>query len=293
MRRSRPLPTPSRSWPAAGRTSGSTLVTPRGFFAGRIQSIYVARRQPRHRRRLRRPALVGDSGRSCGGSLPFAVSPPPAQPDRFATDWSRIAIDAADPVPRDPRATRSRFLLADRAGGLDGNAENPREGSARPRRPLRRAAVQVDREHRRRRTSSRISRRRSWPAIVRAREGATRSGRTGTTTIPCRRGDRRRTSERSSPRVVADGRHRGRRDLGGSPRLQSEPARSSIPAYFIAVASDPALAARESARRWFARHRRRSSSAVPLKPASSIPIALRATSGCERDDEDAQARCEH
>ncbi len=88
------------------------LLTPSGFHAGRVQSIYV---------------LVGNRGTvdavgvpfwlAFGESLrwvvPFVVSPPPAQPGQIATDWSRIGIDLwRAPSPELPEEADSfHFLL--------------------------------------------------------------------------------------------------------------------------------------------------------------------------------------
>jgi CSLREA domain-containing protein len=88
------------------------LLTPSGFQAGRMQSIYV---------------LVGNRGTvdavgvpfwlAFGEPLrwivPFVVSPPPAQPGQIATDWSRIGIDLwRAPSPELPEEADSfHFLL--------------------------------------------------------------------------------------------------------------------------------------------------------------------------------------
>ena len=103
---------------AAAPDLWSELVLPRAFTAGRYQSIYVVIRQPRHRRRVRRPAVARDSRTSSSSTFPFRVSAPPAQPGQVAMDWTRIAIDAPIPPPED----RDSFSApaAGRAGGLDG-----------------------------------------------------------------------------------------------------------------------------------------------------------------------------
>ncbi len=88
------------------------LLTPGGFQAGRVQSIYV---------------LVGNRGTVDAYGVPFwlafgeplrwvtsfVVSPPPAQPGQIATDWSRIGIDLwRAPSPELPEEADSfHFLL--------------------------------------------------------------------------------------------------------------------------------------------------------------------------------------
>ena len=224
MRRRRRSPTRSRSWPAAAPTSGSTILLPRGFLAGRFQSIYVHLRQPRHRRRLRRPALALVPGRA---RLPRALS---GEPAAGAAGTDRDRLDARRDRRADPAARGSRLVpvpVAGRAGGLDRRAEAPRQESARPEssatiRRLRRLPFSVTRGHRHAVLPTGPlggGRRRLRLAC----EGVRGRGRTARScSRPMRRS--RRTSGRSSRRVVANG-QRGRRERGRlSAGLQSDAA---------------------------------------------------------------------
>ena len=102
------------------------LLLPRGFSGGYYQSIYVVFGNRGTVDAYGVPLWLAFSN-ELTFHIPFAVTPPPAQPAQIATDWKRIGIDVTIPPPED----RNSFPLllpvvpAGSTGMLKFRVQNP------------------------------------------------------------------------------------------------------------------------------------------------------------------------
>ncbi|MDZ4684367.1 MAG: choice-of-anchor Q domain-containing protein, partial [Planctomycetaceae bacterium] len=222
------------------------LVLPRGIFAGRTQSIYLA---------FGNRGTVDAYGvplwftipEELTFHIPFPVSPPPSQPEQFPADWTRIAIDEPIPPPedRDSFALLLPVVPAGSTGMLRFRVTGPPSLDVvdASRLPFRVTAA-IGTPY----FQPNLAEEAVATFVARAKELA--ADDLATPGVPSDEAIAAYVRTQLAG-VVANG--IANPDLGGSPTVFSQSQLVVDTAYFMVVASDPAHAARESARHLFAR----------------------------------------